>query len=264
MPETPASAEPRSYSPERDIHTAEPPLRGKRILVTGGTTGIGRALAALLAADGARVFVFGRHAPELRDALDRIRDVGGVGEGMVADQALAGDVDRVFAAVDQAFGGVDAVVINAAISSGKLAEAKESDWRYVVETNLAGYIAVAQEAVWRLDGRDGDPQIVLVGSISADAEGRGSPIYAATKGGVRAFAKALRKEVAGKGIRVSLVEPGTVGTDMHRAPPSEQRARIHRHEILRAEDIAVAIRYILTQPPRCTVTLLRVEPRLQA
>lgn len=264
MPETPASAEPRSFSPERDIHTLEPPLAGKRVLITGGTTGIGRAVAALLAADGARVFVFGRHEPELRDALARIRDVGGTGEGMIADQAEAGDIDRVFAAVDQAFGGLDAVVVNAALASGKVAEEKERDWRYVVETNLVGYIAVAQEAVWRLDGRDGDPTIVLVGSISADAEGRGSAIYAATKGGVRSFAKALRNEVAPRGIRVALIEPGTVGTDMNRAPPEAQRQRIHRHEMLRAEDVAVAIRYVLTQPPRCDVATLRIEPRLQA
>ena len=99
-----APPEPRSFSPDRDIHTAEPPLRGKRILITGGTTGLGRAIAALLGSYGARLFIFGRHEPELRDALDHIRSVGGEAQGMTADQAEAGDIDRVFAAADQALG----------------------------------------------------------------------------------------------------------------------------------------------------------------
>ncbi len=257
------SSEPRSFSPDRDIHTAEPPLAGKRVLITGGTTGIGRATAALLAADGARLFIFGRHAPELGDALEHIREVGGDVQGMIADQADAGDIDRVFAAADEVLGGLDVVIANAGLGSGKLMETREDDWRHVVETNLTGYIAVGQEAARRLEGRDGEGLIVLIGSISADAEGEGSSVYAATKGGVRAFAKAFRNEVAKKGIRVCLVEPGSVGTDMTRVDPKEQREQIRKHEMLRAEDIAVALRYILTQPERCDVAVLRIEPRIQ-
>lgn len=258
-----AASEPRSFSSDRDIHTAEPPLNGKRILITGGTTGIGRAIAALLGSYGAKVYIFGRHAPELKDALEHIRSVGGVAEGMTADQADRHDIDRVFKAVDDVFGGVDVVIANAGLGTGKLADTPEDEWRYVLETNLAGYIAVAQEAVKRLEGRDGQGQIVLIGSISADAEGEGSSVYAASKGGVRAFAKSFRNEVAKRGIRVSLVEPGTVGSDMNQSPPEEQREKIRKHEMLRAEDIAVALRYILTQPERCDVPLLRIEPRIQ-
>ena len=155
------------------------------------------------------------------------------------------------------------LIANAGLGVGTLAETPEEEWRYVLETNLTGYIAFAQEAVKRLEGRDGQGQIVLVGSISADAEGEGSSVYAASKGGVRAFAKALRNEVAKQGIRVSLIEPGTVGSDMQEASPEEQRELIHKHEMLRAEDIAVALKYVLTQPERCDIPLLRIEPRIQ-
>ncbi|MES2033100.1 MAG: SDR family oxidoreductase [Pseudomonadota bacterium] len=255
--------EPRSFSPDRDIHTAEPPLNGKRVLITGGTTGIGRAVAALLASDGAKVFIFGRHAPELEDALQHIRSVGGDAEGMVADQARRADIDRVLARSDEVLGGLDVLIANAGLGAGKLAETPEDEWRYVLETNLAGYIAFAQEAAKRLAGRDGAGQIALVGSISADADGEGSAVYAASKGGVRAFAKSFREEVAKTGIRVALVEPGTVGSDMNTSSPAAQREKIRKHEMLRAEDIAVAVRYILTQPERCDIPLLRIEPRIQ-
>ncbi|HRD28140.1 MAG TPA: SDR family oxidoreductase [Caulobacter sp.] len=257
-----AAAEPRTFA-RRDVHTEEPSLAGKRILITGGTTGIGRAVAALLGSCGARTFIFGRHAPELRDALEHIRAAGGAAEGVIADQAGADDIDKVFSAVDEALGGLDVAIINAGLGSEPLSQAAEARWRYVVETNLTGAIAVAQEAAKRLEGRDGQGQIVLVGSISADAEGEGSPAYAATKGGIRSFARSLRNELAKKGVRVSLIEPGTVGTDMIEDGPAEQRARIGGHQMLRAEDIAVAIRYVVSQPPRCDVTSLRIEPRLQ-
>lgn len=263
MPDAPAAPESRSFV-DRDIHTDEPPLAGKRILITGGTTGIGRAVAALLGSCGARTFIFGRHAPELRDALDHIRAAGGEAEGMIADQARAEDIDKVFEAAGEALGGLDVVVVNAGLASEPILEAAEARWRYVVETNFTGSIAVAQEAARRLQGRDGQGQIILIGSISADAEGEGSPIYAATKGGIRSFAKSLRNELAKTGVRVSLIEPGTVGTDMNAREPAEQRERIGRHEMLRAEDIAVAIRYVVSQPPRCDVASLRIEPRLQA
>lgn len=261
MPDT--AAEPRSFSPERDIHTAEPSLRGRRILITGGTTGIGRAIAALLGSYGAKLFIFGRHEAELNDAFEHIRNVGGQVEGMTADQAQEDDIDKVFAAADEALGGLDVVIANAGLGTGKLDETAEKDWRYVMETNVSGYVAVAQEAVRRLEGRDGGGQIVLVGSISADAEGEGSSVYAASKGAIRSFAKSLRNEVAKKGIRVTLIEPGTVGSDMNTSPPEEQREKIGKHEMLRAEDIAVALHYVLTQPDRCDVASLRIEPRIQ-
>lgn len=244
-----------------DMHTAVSPLQGKRVLVTGGTTGIGRATAALLGSYGARIFIFGRHEAELRVALEHIRSSGAQAEGLAADTAKAEDVARVFAKVDETLGGLDILVANAGIAGEGVTEETESNWRYVMETNVLGYMACARAAAERMT-QVGQGHIVLIGSISSDATGPDS-VYAASKAANRGFAKSLREELAEKNIRVSLVEPGTVGTDLQQKSAKAQREAIRKHESLRAEDIAVGVHYILTQPERCTVTEVRIEPRIQ-
>lgn len=244
-----------------DMHTAVSPLRGKRVLVTGGTTGIGRATAALLGSYGARLFIFGRHEPELRVALEHIRSTGAEADGIVADTAKSDDVARVFAEVDKRLGGLDILIANAGIAGEGVTEEGEDAWRYVIETNVMGYMACARAAARRMEA-EGQGQIVFVGSISGDATGEAST-YETSKAANWAFAKSLREELAEKNIRVSLVEPGSVGTDLQGTPVEEQREKIKKHEMLRAEDIAVGIHYILTQPERCTITEVRIEPRIQ-
>jgi NADP-dependent 3-hydroxy acid dehydrogenase YdfG len=99
--------------------------------------------------------------------------------------------------------------------------------------------------------------------MSADLRSGGSSIYAATKSGIQAFAEALRKEVNPRESKVSLIEPGKTGSDMVEESPSEQRNLIHKHDMLRAEDIAVAVHYVLTQPARRDIVSLQIRPHLQ-
>lgn len=252
--------------PHASIHTPVSQLRGKRVMVTGGTTGIGRAIAALLASYGAKVFIFGRHEADLRVALEHIRsagaEAGGEAEGMTADVAREQDVDRVFMAMDELHGGIDVLVANAGIWGNALGEMDDSEWRYSIETDLVGAMATCREAAMRME-KDGEGQIVLIGSISADNRGKGSSVYVAAKAGMQGFAQSFRREMAEKNIRVSLIEPGSVGSDLQETPPEEQREKIRKHEMLRAEDIAVCVHYILTQPERCDVAEVRIEPRIQ-
>jgi NAD(P)-dependent dehydrogenase (short-subunit alcohol dehydrogenase family) len=245
-----------------DMHTAVSSLAGKRVLVTGGTTGIGRAIAALLGSYGARLFIFGRHEPELRVALEHIRSSGAEATGIAADTSKPEDVARVFAEADKALGGLDILIANAAVSAEGLTKESEENWRYVMESNVLGYMACAKAAVERMQ-REGQGHIVVVGSISSDATGPGT-VYSTSKAANRGFSKSLREELAEKNIRVSLVEPGSVGSDLRPGEkPEEQRPKIKSGEMLRAEDIAVGVHYILTQPERCTVTEVRIEPRIQ-
>jgi NADP-dependent 3-hydroxy acid dehydrogenase YdfG len=248
---------------ETSIHTPVGPLAGKRVLVTGGTTGIGRAIAALLASYAARVFIFGRHEAALRVALEHVRSAGGECQGMTADVADPADLERVFTAVDQLFGGLDILVANAGVWGDDLEGMDENEWRYTLETDLVGAMATAREAAKAMHEERGG-QIVLVGSISADNRGKGSSVYVAAKAGLQGFAQSFRREMAEKNIRVSLIEPGSVGSDLQETPAEEQREKIRRHEMLRAEDIAVCVHYILTQPERCDVAEVRIEPRLQS
>jgi len=236
----------------------ETSLKNKRIVISGGTTGIGRATGAVLAEEGARIFIFGRHERELRDALAHI-DTKGAVDGVVADQAEEKDLARVFSAAEAFLGGLDILVNNAGIGGDKLAKQSDAEWRYVLNSNLTGYIACAKHALTQMrKARAG--HIVQIGSISADRRGGHDPIYVATKAAIQGFSAALRKEAAEFGVRVSLIEPGSVGTDMNDKTPAEQREEIAKNALLRAEDIAESIRFVLAQPTRSVVTELQIEP----
>ncbi|WP_369060679.1 SDR family oxidoreductase [Caulobacter sp. 73W] len=244
-------------NPTQDAHTARTDLKGRRVIVTGGTTGIGRAIAILLASEGARLFIFGREERPLNDALHAIRAVGDEAHGVTADVSKPEDVERVFQAADEALGGLDVLVNNAAIWGEALAEMEE--WRYSIETNLVGFMACARAAVERLiQGQDG--QMVFIGSVSAIQRGPDSSVYVAAKSGIQGFSHSFRKEVAKQGLRVTLIEPGLVGSDLVESSPAEQREQIAAMKMLRAEDIAVGVHYALTQPVRCNVVAMQIEP----
>lgn len=245
-----------------DAHTAMPSLKGRRVAITGGTTGIGRAIAVLLAGEGARVFVCGRDERHLADALARIGEVG-TGGGIALDLAEPDNVRRFVDAAAREMGGVDVAVINAAIPAVGLTDMAEDDLRYAIATDFTAYMLTAHAAVAALGGR-GD--IVLVGSMASHVLGPGSTVYAGIKLGIRGFAEALRRELGPKNIRVALVEPGKTGADFQYPdiPADQQREMIRDETMLRAEDIAVGVHYILTQPNRAVVQQLTIVPRGQA
>ena len=244
-----------------DAHTAQASLKGKRVAITGGTTGIGRAAAVLLASEGARVFICGRDPRYLDDALRRIREVG-EGDGIAIDLAERGSVNRFFDAANDHLGGLDVAIINAAIPVDGLTDVDEQELRYAIATDFTAYVMSAYAAQKRMDKGD----IILVGSLSAHSLEPGSTVYAGIKAGIAAFSEALRKELGDKGIKVSLIEPGFTGADFHypRIGHEEQVDLINQQRMLRAEDIAVGIRYLLTQPERTVVQQLAIVPRVTA
>jgi NADP-dependent 3-hydroxy acid dehydrogenase YdfG len=237
-------------------------VNGKNILITGGTTGIGRSAAILLAAQGAQVMIFGRHEQELQDAIRDIQQTGGTVTGLTADVSSPEDIRRVLKEVDRQLGRLDILINNAALGYASVMEGDYQDWQYIVNTNLLGYMAMAHEAIERMKAR-GAGHIVNIGSMSADVREKDSSVYVATKAGIEGFSEALRKEVNPLGIKVTLIEPGAVGTDMQPQPPKEQRQLQEKMEMLKAEDIAACILYALTQPARCDVVVVQIRPHLQ-
>ena len=246
---------------ESDAHTEAPELDGRRAIVTGGTTGIGRAIAVLLASYGVKVFICGRTPEHLGDALQRIAEVG-EGDGINVDLSIAEDVDRFFEAAEAFLGGIDIAIVNAAIPAAALADSGESEARYQLETDLTAYLICAQEAARRMEGGS---DIIFIGSMSAVSQKPGSSIYIAAKAGIEGFVPAFRKELAEEDIKVGLIDPGFTGADFQypEFPPEKQKELIGKHQMLRAEDIAVAAHFMLTQPRRTAVSLIRVETRLE-
>lgn len=242
-----------------DAHTARTSLEGRRVAITGGTTGIGRATAVLLASEGAKVFICGRDPRHLEDSLARIREVG-EGDGLAIDLAERDSVNRFFEAGSDYLGGLDVAVLNAAIPVEGLTDVDELELRYAIATDFTAYVMGAYAAQKRMESGD----IVLVGSLSAHSLKPGSTVYAGIKAGIAAFAEALRKELGDKGIKVSLIEPGFTGADFHypRIGSEEQAELINAQQMLRAEDIAVGIHYLLTQPERTVVQQLAIVPRV--
>lgn len=238
-------------------------LEGRRVLVTGGTTGVGRATAALLAKQGCRVFICGSDPRHLEDAIKEIKASGG-GEvgGTAIDLGTTEGIRELFVAADKWLGGLDIAILNAGLGShGLLIDMEHEECRKVIHVNLISYVSCALESIKRMRGKGG--QIVMTGSMSAELAEENAAVYVATKSGVRGFAYSLRKEANPMGIRVSLVEPGSIGTDMVDESPEQQKKIQEDLKMLKAEDIARSILFILSQPERCDVITMQVRPRLQ-
>lgn len=250
-----------SSANDADAHTKLPDLTGRKAIITGSTTGIGRAIAVLLASYGVKVFICGRTPTHLDDALARIREVG-EGEGVNADLANREELNHFFDAADRYFGAPDIAVINAAIPAEALADTSEPDLREQIAADFTAYLATAHAAAKRMEGGS---DIVFIGSMSAVSRKGGSSIYVAAKSGIQGFAQSLRQELAERDIKVGLVEPGFTGADFQypEHPPEDQVKLINEHRMLRAEDIAVAVHFMLSQPRRTAVSLMRVETRLE-
>jgi NADP-dependent 3-hydroxy acid dehydrogenase YdfG len=250
---------------QQDYHSYLPAdIDGKSVIVTGGTTGIGRATAILLAGLGANVLVVGEDPAHLQDTINSVEDehLKGSLTGLTADLATEDGIDRLFAMADKQFDRLDILVNNAALAYQGVQSGNYQEWQKVINTNLLGYIACTGQAVERMK-KHKDGHIINIGSMSADVREKDSSIYVATKSGIQGFSESLRKEVNEVGIKVSLIEPGAVGTDMQPVSVEDQREKEQHCEMLMAEDIAAAVLYVVSQPRRCDVVDLKIRPHLQ-
>jgi NADP-dependent 3-hydroxy acid dehydrogenase YdfG len=241
-------------------------LDGRRAAITGASSGIGAATAELLASEGAAVVVGARREDRLTELVDRIKSAGGTAYAQPVDVANE-DSAREF--VDRAaseMGGLDVLVNNAGVMLlGPIDGADTSDWRRMVEVNLLGLLYCTHAALPIMrDGGGG--HIVNLSSVAGRIASAGSGVYNLTKWGVGAFSEALRQETGWAGIRVTVIEPGFVATELqgHNENPVVQEAiekmREQIGEVLEAQDIARSILYAVSQPQRVSVNEMLIRP----
>ncbi len=235
-------------------------LQGKRVLITGGAGGVGRALAERMVASGARVLITDRGELELRGVIETIGTSGSI-ESVTADLSSAAGLQRVFERVDGWLDGLDILVACAGVGSGPLMEMDDADWRYVIESNLVSYVACTKAAIERIKAsgtREG--MIILVGSISVHIKAVGESVYNAAKGGVASFAETLRKELIPEGIRLTLIEPGAIASAMQPFSPEERQRQMEAYKMLPPTEVAEAIMFAASRPAGIDVVTLRIEP----
>ncbi|QRY60703.1 SDR family oxidoreductase [Sphingobacterium siyangense] len=239
-------------------------IADKTILITGGTTGIGRATAHLLAGLGAKVFITGRHQEQLdetiRDAKAQYPDA--MLSGITSDLSSGHGIEEVFTALESEFGDIDVLINNAGLAAESAAEGDYGKWGYILDTNLLAYIACANAAIKRMKAKK-NGHIVNVGSMSAEIWEPGSSVYVATKSGIQGFTAALRKELNPDEIKITLIEPGAVNTDMQPGTSRERQEKVDAMEMLDAADIAESILFCLTRSKGCDVVSMQVRPLKQ-
>jgi NADP-dependent 3-hydroxy acid dehydrogenase YdfG len=247
-------------------------LDGAVALVTGASSGIGEATARRLAGEGAALAVAARRGDRLEALGAEIADRGGTALPIEADVTRREQAEAAVARTVEEFGRLDVLVNNAGVMLlGPMLEAPPEEWERMIEVNLLGLMYTAKAALPHLlaaaEGERGVADMVNVSSVAGRIARRGSGVYNATKFGVGAFSESLRQEVTGRHVRISLVEPGAVATELQghnrEGVKEEIEKRFENMEILRAEDVADAIAYVVTRPRRVAVNEVLVRPTQQ-
>ncbi|SDO54602.1 SDR family NAD(P)-dependent oxidoreductase [Geodermatophilus sp. DSM 45219] len=241
------------------------PLSGRVALVTGASSGIGEATAMALAEAGAAVAVGARRRDRLEGLARKLTDSGTRVLTLdldVTDEAACRDA---VARTRAELGGLDVLVNNAGVMLlGTLVGADTEDWRRMVDTNVMGLMYMTHAAI---DGmlEQGSGDVVNISSTAGRTARAGAGVYNASKWAVNAFSESLRQEVTARGVRISLVEPGAVETELrsHITQPEAKAAALAHAESMRSlqpDDVARAILYVVTQPPHVAVNEVLVRP----
>ena len=236
-------------------------LSGKTVLVTGASSGIGRALALALAEEGARLALVGRSEERLRAVAGRI-----AGETLVlsADLTLPAEVDRVIAQTLARFGHIDILLPNAGLFiSGNVAEGEPDKWDELLSINVNSVFRLVRAVLPAMITRHSG-HILVTSSISGHEAIYWEPVYSASKHAIQSFVHGLRRQVLKHNIRVGAVAPGIVLNELWGyTDRATIDAKVVSREGLRSEDVADAVVFMLTRPANVTIRDLVILPQAQ-
>ena len=244
-------------------------LSGTAALVTGASSGIGAATARALADLGAAVALVARRADRLRAVATEIETVGGTAIPVTADVTDAEQAEAVVATAVTALGRLDTLVNNAGLlRMGPAAEAPLSDWTELVAVNVSGVLQITHAALPHLmaaaaDSPRGVADIVTISSTGGRVARPGTAVYSLTKFGVNAFSEGIRQELIGARVRVGIVGPGTVDTEINDHLPVQAREAFDLNTAgmvkLLPDDVADAVTYMVTRDRRVAVNEILVR-----
>lgn len=245
-------------------------LDGTVAIVTGASSGIGAATAQRLAAEGATVLAAARRLDRLEELVAEINASGGTAHAVQCDVADRDQAVELVESTVAAHGRLDTLVNNAGVMLlGPILDADPQDWERMISVNVEGLVSCTHAALPHLlrTAQESDRKVADVVNLSSTA-GRfprvGAGVYNLTKHGIGAFSESLRQEVTTRSVRVSLVEPGAVATELidHLSPTALEGfwSRFGSVERLLSEDVADTISYIVTRPRRVAINEVLMRP----
>ncbi len=243
-------------------------LSGKAVAITGASSGIGEATALALARAGAAVALGARRKDRIDALAARIEDEGGTAVALEVDVTDEAQARGFVEAAHERLGRLDSLVNNAGVMLlGPVEQSDADDWRTMLNVNVLGLLYCTSAALPFMRAQ-GSGDIVNISSVAGRFARAGNAVYAATKFAVGAFSEGLRNEVTEGGIRVTLIEPGFVDTELQSHNTGEvletlEQMREHLGEVLRAQDVANGILYVVSQPPHVSINELLIRPTRQ-
>ncbi len=245
------------------------PFKGRRVLITGATAGIGAATAEAFCAQGAsHVTIVGRREARLDDLAHRLADSHGTTVHPVVMDVRDVAQIRAMAKQHKRLFDVDVLVNNAGLARGTdpMQDARVEDWQEMIDTNVTGLLAVTRVALPALIERRG--HIVNLGSVAGRWTYPGGGVYCATKAAVSAITEGLRYDLQGTGVRVTNIEPGLVETEFSQVRFRGDTARAAKvyadADVLRPEDVADAITWSCARPAHVNIQEMVLYPTCQA
>ena len=236
-------------------------LSGKVVLVTGGSSGIGRAMARVTDAAGARVALAGRSASRLNEVASSL---GNEALPLAADLTKPEEIRRVVQETIARFGRIDILLPNAGIYiPGEVAQGDPDAWDELMAINVNSVFRLVHAVLPGMIKQDGG-HILITSSISGHEAIHWEPIYSASKHAIQSFVHGLRRQVAKHNIRVGEIAPGVVLNELWGyTDPAAIDAKVQARECLRSEDVADAVLFMLTRPANVNIRDLVILPHNQ-